>query len=61
LAAEGEQRKGSEGGAGELFAKFSSDHELFVRNWKGFVKENGHRRLEHFLDQDDFEILFKPE
>jgi hypothetical protein len=38
LAAEREQRKSTEGGAGELFAKLSSDHELFVRECGEFVK-----------------------
>jgi hypothetical protein len=61
MAAEGEQRKSSEGGAGELCAELSSDHELFVRDWKEFVKADGYPRQMCILDQTDFEKIFKPE
>jgi hypothetical protein len=61
LAAEGEQRKSSEGGAGELCAELSSDHDLFLRDRQGFVKDDGYPRQMYILDQADFEKLFKPE
>jgi hypothetical protein len=61
LAAQREKRKSSQGGAGELLAEFSSDHELFVRDWKEFVKTDGYPRQMYILDQADFEKLFKPE
>jgi hypothetical protein len=61
LAAEGEQRKSSEGGAGELCPEFSSDHELFVREWEEFVKADGYPRQIYILDQAGFEKIFKPE
>jgi hypothetical protein len=53
LAAQREKRKSSKGGAGELLAEFSSDHELFVRDWKEFVKALNFFWICHKLDLKD--------